>query len=205
MHGPHDLAAALVTLPAATFTGTLYRAIHLEALFGFHQPSPYPVPRPLYSLGAPANGARFTPRSGMATLYMAEDAEAAFVEANQSYAAIRSQNPAGVGPMPPTVLVSARAHLTSVLDLAQGAIQGALGTNPRELAGSWRLTQPAGGMAVTQQLGQMVFESGRFDGIRYPSTRRPRSCCLAIFPDRLQAPAFVEVFDPDGNVYERLP
>jgi RES domain-containing protein len=204
MRAPEELADALAALFPVPFAGTLYRAIHLEALYGFHQPVPYPEPRPLYSLGAPRAGARYTPRGGMPTLYMAEDAETAFAEANQVAAALQALDPS-LSPPKPTVIVSARARLMSVLDLTDPAIRAALGTDETELVAPWRLRQDEGGMAPTQRLGQAAFDSGRFQALRYPSRQLSGRRCLAIFPDRLAGGAFVEIHDPDGNVYQRLP
>jgi hypothetical protein len=55
-----DLVQALAGLASRSIEGVLYRAIDLEALYGFQRPDPYPQPRPLYGFGAPAHGARFT-------------------------------------------------------------------------------------------------------------------------------------------------
>jgi RES domain-containing protein len=199
-----DLAAALAGVPAQPFSGVLYRAIFLEALYGFHQTPPHALPRPLYNLAAPARGARFTPRNGMATLYVAEDLETAFAEAHQTSAIVRRRKPGTSLPTRPTVLVSARAQLDTVLDLSVPAVQTALATNRAELVRPWRLAQRRG-VVPTQQLGEAVFDSGLFQAIRYPSARLKGHCCFAIFTDRLTQTAFVEVYDPDGNLNERLP
>ena len=80
------LAALLPTLPLQPFQGVLYRAVTLEALYGFHRNPPYPQVRPLYNLGAPAAGARYTPLGGPPSLYLAVDADTAIAEVNQVYA-----------------------------------------------------------------------------------------------------------------------
>jgi RES domain-containing protein len=203
MLGPDDLAIRLAALTGRPWNGILYRAIFLEDLFGFHRPTRHARPLPLYSLGAPAHGARYTPRGGMATLYMAEGQETAFAEAHQIGTAIKRQDPSSE-PRRPTVLVSARVHLDSVLDVADPALHASLGTDVKELLRPWRRAQCRGAVA-TQQLGLAVFTSGRFQAIRYPSARLAGRCCFAIFTDRLAGAAFVEIYDPDGNVYQRIP
>jgi RES domain-containing protein len=205
MHPPGDLAVALASLPGQPFDGVLYRAVFLEALYGFHSTPPYPAPRPLFSLGAPRHGARFTPPEGMPTLYAAEDPETALAEAHQVDAALRRRHPDRVPPAAPTVLISLRARLDTVLDVTIAAVQHALDTNRREIVRPWRLLQARGQVPATHLLGEVTFTSDRFQAIRYPSTRSRGRCCLAIFPDRLVAPAFVEVYDPDGNLCERIP
>jgi RES domain-containing protein len=199
-----ELAAALASLHGEPFEGVLYRAIFLEALFGFHQKPPYTQPQPLYGLGAPSHGARFTPRGGMATLYMAEDQETALAEAHRVGATIRRLRSSAGEPHRPTVLVSAVVRLTSVLDLAAVSVHAALCTNTAELVRPWRRAQRRGPVP-TQELGAAVFASGRFQAVRFPSAQLDDHCCMAIFPDRLLAPALVEIYDPDGNIRQRVP
>lgn len=148
------LAQALSTLSGVRFEGTLYRAIDLEALYGFHLAVPYSRPRPLFGLGAPASGARFTPRHGMATLYMAEDPLTAFAEASQVQATIWRSRSSTAPPSAPTVIVSARARLESVLDLTTAPELSALATTAAEILSPWRPLQGSGLLAPTQALGQ---------------------------------------------------
>jgi len=154
---PDDLAARLAELAGPPWDGILYRAVFLEDLFGFHRPTRHPRPLPLYSLGAPSHGARYTPQGAMATLYMAEDHETAFAEAHQLGASIKRHAPAAAEPRRPTVLVSAQTHLDSVLDIADAAVQASLGTDVKELLRPWRRAQRRG-VVATQQLGLAVFE-----------------------------------------------
>jgi RES domain-containing protein len=199
-----ELAAALAALPGQPFQGVLYRAIFLEALFGFHQQRSSPQPQPLYSLGSPMHGARYTPRGGMATLYMAEDQATALAEAHRVGAVIGRATGSKAQPHRPTVLVSAVVRLENVVDLVAVETQEALGTTESELTRPWRLAQRRGPVP-TQELGAAVFTSGRFQALRYPSAQLNGHCCLAIFPARLDAPSFVEIYDPEGNVRQRLP
>jgi len=62
------------------------------------------------------------------------------------------------------------------------------------------------GEPPTHLLGRLCHTSRRFDGISYPSSKNPPSGgCVAVFPDRLRKPAYLEVYDPHGNVAQRLP
>lgn len=199
------LTSVVARLTATSFSGTLYRAIHLEALYGFHRIPPYPEPRPLYSLGAPRSGARFTPIDGPASLYLAEDPETAYAEANRVFAAVRAADPKIHIPAPPTVLVSATVVVETVLDLTDGRIRSALKSSDLELQMPWRTPTTTRRRAATQRLGLAAYRSGRFAAIRYPSVQLPGHSCFVIFPDRLTNVSFVEVFDPDGNLRERIP
>jgi RES domain-containing protein len=202
---PPDALAAVLTVRAGTTSeGVVYRTVDYEALHGFHRQPPFPRPRPLYSLGAPLHGARFTPRGGMAALYAAEDRETALAELDQVATIVRREAPTLARRIPPVVVLSADAHLRTVLDLTDPTVQEALGTDLAELRLPWRRAQRRGA-APTQQLGAAVFASGRFEAIRYPSARLEGGRCLAIFTERLVPPAFVEIYDPHGNLRERIP
>ena len=84
------LAATLAALPVTSLSSVLYRAVTRRALVG---DPPYPTVRPLFDLGAPQRGARYTPVGGMRSLYLTEDPETALAEVNQAYAKLRRQNP----------------------------------------------------------------------------------------------------------------
>jgi len=198
------LSGVLAQLPPRPFTGTLYRAIDYEALHGLHSPTPYP-PNPLYCEGAPAKGARYTPKGGMPSLYLAEDYGTAYEEANQAYLLVQAINPRAVPGSPPTVILSARVELASVLDIADPAVQQALGTGLAELVSPWRLFQQGGGMAPTQILGQAAHQGRYAQALRYPSAVVSGRCCFVLFCDLLTAPSFVEIYDPQANLLRRLP
>ena len=203
-----QLRNVLPGLPVQPLTGqnVFYRAITLEALYGFHQNPPYTSIRPLYNLGAPAGGARFTPQNGPPALYLTAEPETAFAEVEQFYAKLRQQNPPLFALTRPVVLISVNVHLEQVLDVTDAAIQAALQTTPQELAGSWRVPQNQGLLAPTQELGQAAFDCGAIQALRYESVQHPGHACYVIFTDRLQNTAsFVEVHDPDNNLRERLP
>lgn len=198
------LSALLLTLPRRRFQGALYRVVTLEALYGFHHNPPYPAVRPLYNLGAPVAGARYTPLGGPPSLYLAEDPDTATAEVNPVYARLRQQNPPIAVVIPPCVLFSVQAALYEVLDLTDPAIQSALQTDTQELTGAWRVAVPSP-LPPTQRLGKLAFESGVIQALRYPSAQLPACACYVVFTERLTGAAFIEVFDPDGNLRERLP
>ena len=198
------LPGALSPLSRAAFAGTLYRAIDYEALHGFHSATPY-TPAPLYCQGAAAKGARYTPKGGMPSLYLAEDFGTAYEEANQALLTVQAINPKAVPGSPPTVVLSARAEIASVLDVADPAIQQALSTNLAELTAPWRLFQRAGQIAPTQLLAQIVCQHNIAQAIRYPSAVIPGRCCFVVFCDLLTSPSLVEVYDPNGNLLCSLP
>ncbi|MBC7528166.1 MAG: RES family NAD+ phosphorylase [Chthonomonadaceae bacterium] len=199
------LRSALQTIPVTTFRGVLYRAVTLEALYGFHHSPPYPSLRPLYNLGAPTTGARYTPRNGMPSLYLAEDTDTALAEVNQIFAALRRlQLPTSVS-IPPCVLFSVNVSLRQILDLSDPQIRATLQTDVSELVAPWREAQSSPTLPATQRLGREAFDSGRIQALRYPSAQEPDCYCYVIFTDCLGETDFVEVYDPDGNLKECLP
>ena len=116
-----------------------------------------------------------------------------------------TRKPKAVPGSPPTVVLSARAEIASVLNVADPTIQQALGTNLAELTAPWRLFQRGGHLAPTQLLAQTVFQQNIAQAIRYPSAIVPGRCCFVVFCDLHTAPSLVEVYDPNGNLLCSLP
>jgi RES domain-containing protein len=141
----------------------------------------------------------------METIYVAGDPETAIAEANPVYSIVRASDPSLSSPPGPFVTTSIRVHLDSVLDLTDPDIQSALQTNVMELTANWRKIQNLGRIPATQALGMAVHATGLYQAIYYPSKRAPGHACLAVFCDHLVAPAFMEVYDPDQNIRERIP
>jgi hypothetical protein len=54
-------------------------------------------------------------------------------------------------------------------------------------------------------LGLAAFDSGKFDALRYRSTKNPKGIYYVIFTPRLNGTSFVELYDPEGNFSERIP
>ncbi|BDI33861.1 hypothetical protein CCAX7_59120 [Capsulimonas corticalis] len=202
MHTITDLAWILPTLPRLSMHGHAYRIIDYKYLAA--SPPLHPN-RYLYGLGAPAAGARFTSKGGPQAIYIANDLATAFDEANPVQAILRQTDPGLAPPTPPGGYASILYRLESVLDISDPTVQSALGTSTSELTGHWRQAQKRGHVAATQILGQAVYDSGVFQAIWYESARVPGSFCLAVLIDRLVAPAYLEVHDPNNNINERLP
>jgi RES domain-containing protein len=150
------------------------------------------------------HGGRFTPKGAFETIYLAEDPITALAEV-----ALVLLGPRGSllgGRNPPWVLVSVEGLLLRVLDLTDPATREAIGTNLQELTGAWLPVQAEGNEAPTQVLGRVCHQTGRFDGIPYPSGKNPLlGVCLAVFPDRLREPASLRVYDPYGRLAQKLP
>jgi RES domain-containing protein len=105
----------------------------------------------------------------------------------------------------PWVIVAVHGVLLSILDLTIIANVKSIGSNYQELTGSWRYAVGQAEEPATHVLGRLCHQSKRFDGIRFPSSKNtPHGVCLAVFPDRLKSPAYLEVFDPQNNVPQRV-
>jgi RES domain-containing protein len=199
MHSTAILRRLIKTVPVVSLDESLYRVVRADVLYGFFKDGPH-TPRPLHSLGPPRGGARFTPRGGVPSLYLAGDMETAMREYLQiaSPQSLRPLQPAGA-----LVTYSAKVSLASVLDLTSPTIQRRLGTSKKELAEPWRYRRDRR-KPPAQILGAVAAKDGRIQAIRYHSTKGPGDC-LVIFTESLEPPTFVEVFDPDDNLVERIP
>jgi len=166
--------------------------------------SPPSKPKPLWGLGSATSGARFTPRGGFETVYLAEDPITALAEVALIFK--HPQVPTVTVQTQPWVIMSVRGILLSVLDLTNADVVTRLGSKRQELTGAWRLAEAETGNPPTQILGRVCYETARFDAIRYFSSKNsPTGICVAVFCDRLTGPAFIEVYDPNGNLVQRIP
>jgi len=201
----NGLEAALQQIEPRTLEGPFSRCIAFHFLVSKPEPpSSSAPPQPLWGMGSKRFGGRFTPRESFETIYLAEDPVTALAEVA---AIIRSTPGASLAlQKQPWVLVTVQGLLQRVLDLADLAVVSRLGSSQSELAGEWRYTQEQAGEAPTQLLGRVCHRTGLFDGIQFPSTKNsPDGMCVAVFPERLKAPAFLEVYDPNGHLAQRLP
>jgi RES domain-containing protein len=202
-----ELRATLPGLPHITLHGPWTRVVGFHLLLGPPPGAPTGTrSQPLWAGGPSIDGARFTPRGGARTLYLASDAHTALLEV-QAVVQI-APGPAFTLRTQPWTLISVDGVLTDVLDLTEPAIQVALGTTLAELTGEWQISQLRGQVAPTQRLGQAAYETGAFIGLRYTSAKNPREGTgLAVFADRLtpDRPSYLEVVDPHGRLYQRLP
>lgn len=150
-----------------------------------------------YDLGPRQNGQRYTPKGGGRGIYMAEGIPTALGEATQN----------GLAALKPDKVATRhqfdmKVELKSILDLGDTAIRRRLKTSLKELKLPWR-----GGLfppytwSPTWLLGHAVFESERFDGIRFPSSKVNRRYCVLILTERLGKGAMLSAHRPgDGPV-----
>lgn len=124
MLNPTDLLTTLAMLPRYDFQGHAYRVIAYKYLAA--NPPLHPN-RVLSGFGAPMTGARYTPRGGMSTVYLAQDLSTAFDEANPEQAIIRRHDPGLAKPTPLGGHASVLYRLDSVLDITEQSVQQALG------------------------------------------------------------------------------
>lgn len=200
-----NLRSVIRMIAPQTFNGPYSRCV------GFHHLVPTPGatpgavhPQPLWGMGSRISGGRFTPPGSFETIYVAEDPITALAEV--ALVIWHPQAPPATLRTPPWVHIAIEGVLTSSLDLTDPTVQSALATTRQELTGEWRYTQALGGEASTQMLGRVCHDSAQFDSIRYFSSKNlPNGVCVAIFPDRLKPPSYIEVYDPYHNLAQRLP
>jgi RES domain-containing protein len=194
------LALALARVPTTRFEGLLCRAVHSGTLYRFLRRTLYP-PRPLYNLGPPANGARFTPKGGAPALYLAQDFETSLREYLQlgkgARLTPRSEKEGAI------VCFTAKVRLESVLDLTTDTVQKALSTDDNELKSPWRFRKKRG-VPPTHRLGRAIAAARRFDAVRFKSSKGNGDCFM-ILTEALVTPSFVEVKDPASLLTERIP
>ena len=199
-----QLRAALRKIAPVAIQGPFSRTVALHYLFPKAATVPHVRPQPLWGLGSKRFGGRYTPKNSFETIYMAKDVVTALKEV-QALISI-SSGPAFMIVTVPWVTVAIQGLLSSVLDLTQSANVEAVGSSYQELTGAWRWVPGQTGEPPTHLLGRLCHTSRRFDGISYPSSKNPPSgVCVAVFPDRLRKPAYLEVYDPHGNVAQKLP
>ena len=156
-------------------------------------------PQPLWGGAAKLVGARFTPKGGCDSIYLAYDPITAFIEVS---ALVLLPG----GPVPvrsaPWVIVSVDGMLNNLLDLTDASTLAVLGTTAQEITGTW----VTAANPPTQLLGQLAYDSGRIVGIKYLSAKHPGGLNLVVFPGRISIAAgnFLEVYDPHGNLAQRI-
>jgi RES domain-containing protein len=151
-------------------------------------------------------GARFTPRGGFPTIYLASDPYTALLEVEATL-----RNP--FGPpftlrTPPWTLFSVDGVLADVLDLTDLDVQSRLRTNLAELTGDWRVTASLDLMPPTHLLARIAYESRVVTALVYVSAKNPaHGTGVAVFADRLTSggASFLEVIDPNGRLVHRVP
>jgi RES domain-containing protein len=202
MLGQPDLVRALKRIKAQSARGFYSRFVEFRHLSSAGR-GPARSPKPLWGLGGMLYGGRFTPKGIFETVYLAEDPVTAMAEASGVLYSPRAPIPRTA--QPPWVLITVEGILLRVLDLTVAEIQSSVGTDPQELTGAWRHIQALEREAPTQTLGRLCYKSGRFDAIRYPSSKNAAGVCVAVFTDRLRPPATIKVLDPHGRLAQQLP
>jgi RES domain len=222
MLSAQQLRQVLPTVPRGAIRGPWYRAVAFDYLL---RPPPGAAPgsgvNPLWPGGALLRGARFTPRQtrprvpgtaavGFESLYLAEDELTPILEIA---GVLRPPN----SPIPlffdPQVLMTVDGVLTDIIDVTDGQVQNALGTNLQELTGIWVVAQASylagqGAMPPTQVLGQSAFDVGGIVGLRYPSSKSTSAAAaVVVFSDRLSGgQSYLQVFNRrSGSLTGRLP
>lgn len=196
---PAQLAEALEIIKLVATHGPWSRAVQYRHLLG-PPPGLRGSAQPLWGGAAKLAGARFTPQGGFDSIYLACHPVTAFIEVSALILL-----PGGPAPVctPPWVMVTVNGVLHNVLDLTDENVRAALGTTAQEITGPWAtLPHPP-----TQRLGQFAYHSKRVTAIKYPSAKHPGGLNLVVFPDRISALAgdVLEVFDPHGNLAQRIP
>ena len=168
------------------------------------------VPEPLFSGGGARSGARFTPKGGPPSLYLATDPLTVLAEVNVVHEIDAGRTAYLVHQ--PYGIFCVKGIVPQVLDLTDPAIQTAVQTNDQELRGPWLRLQGRPGGAPTQLLGQAAFDTGLIGGIKYTTAKfgdpRENTENLLVFPDRLalNGAAYLEVEPTPGNHYrQRIP
>jgi len=157
------------------------------------------APQPLWGGAAAIKGARFTPKGGFDSVYLAWEPVTALLEV-QALVVV----PGGTVPLrtAPWTLVTVDGIVSNVLDLTDAAILKALGTNVQEMTGAWvKEANPP-----TQELAKAAYNSGKIAGIKYGSAKHPGGVNLVVFSDRLVPPStdYLEIFDPHGTLAQRI-
>ena len=157
------------------------------------------VPQPLWGGASKIKGARFTPKGGVDSIYLAGEPITALLEVQALVVMPGSMMPLRTAPW---ALVTVDGIVSNVLDLTDAGILEALGTNEAEMTGAWaKEANPP-----TQKLAQAAYETGKIAGIKYGSAKHPDGLNLVVFPDRLVPPStdYLEVYDPHGNLAQRI-
>lgn len=201
MHTIQKLRRLIETISVDHFDGEMYRCVNADTLYRFTQSGSY-TPRPLYNLGPPRRGARYTPKNGAPSIYFAYDIETACRE----FLKIAKPSELVLPTLQKTsafALYSAKVSLEAVLDLTSLSIRRKLGTNRTELSSPWRYRRDRR-VPPTHRIGAVAAASKRIQAIKFESTKGP-GACFVVFTENLVEPAYVEVNDPSGRLMERIP
>lgn len=199
MHPEAQLPGIITGLPLIAYTGTLHRLVDFATLTG------YDPMMPLYTLGPGRNGQRYTPKGGPSALYAAEDVITAQAEYHRVDRIVLVADPTFHLLANPTVALTLPVELERVLDIANPAIQAALGTTVGELTGPWRKQMIKKIFCPTHVLANAVYANGNIQAMRYPSARGTEFSNLLMWDERIALPSFIQVRDTTGTLSARIP
>ncbi len=198
MHDRAKLQAVLAKLITPPIEGVFYRSLPAGALCKFDPP------QPLWSLGPSMSGQRFTPIGGPPALYVAESLQTTLYEGNALAAALFahvSTRPA----IPATITISVKAKLLHVLDLTDLSVVKALGLTKKDLFCRWKELMLRGLEVPTHTLADVAYRIPGLQGIRFPSNQDAAGVNLVIWSRKLKSPCYIEVDDPSGMLWQRVP
>lgn len=138
--------------------------------------------------------------------YLAMHPHVSMREYRYTTAAPKPNTPDFALAVPPVALFSVNFQLTRVLDLTDHGVRTALAVKPSELTGNWWLDNDGGAAADTQLLSEFVYNTRRFEAIKYASARSANRSdpmdlnCYAVFPDRLGSGSRLTVEPPESGV-----
>lgn len=173
MESPKAIKESLNFIQGTAIKRSFYRFIGIEYLKDL-----------LGTIGA-LKGGRYNLKNAFEVLYMAPDPETAIAETTKSHN-FR---------FPPKMIVTIDINVQHILDIEDKQTINLLGIDPEKLFCAWRI--PSNKESYTQILGYLIYESKKFEGIRYPSAVVKDKYNIAIFPDRLKKGSEVKVYDPD--------
>ncbi len=199
MHPEASLPGIIAGLPVITYNGTLHRLVDFATLTG------YDPMMPLFTLGPGLNGQRYTPKGGQSALYAAEDIVTAQAEYHRVDRIVLVADPTYNLVANPTVHLTIQVDLERVLDIADPAIQAALGTTVAELTGPWRKQMIKKLFCPTHVLANAVYANGNIQAMRYPSARGTEFSNLIMWDERIGLPSFIQVRDTSGTLSARIP
>jgi hypothetical protein len=202
-----ELKKALVDIPLSSEVGLWTRAVRYELL----QKSPPGLPKgggpqPLWPGGAAIAGARFTPKGGFGSLYLASDAITALREVSAVFGTQTIRTP-------PWTVFAVEGFLQRILDLTDEKVLDLLETTRSELTGDWLLGQDLyqqgkGLLPPTQLLATVAYETGKIVAMRYHAAKNIQTGLnWVVFADRLlpDQPSFLKVYDPSELLRQRFP
>lgn len=205
-------SSELQTIEPVSVAAVLYRGVRLHTLLSKAPPEP---------LFASDSQNRYNLR-GTRALYFGENVLTAYSETVQQHAAMLIDHPTrerrtatgydiGDENEEPVVIFASKALIERTLDLSDPGILARLGITEHSLQLPWRWAASMGKVPLTQQLGDDVVKTGRFEAIRYRSEkaydpqRTDAHAAWAVFVDRLSGSSFVRVSDVSRRLQGQLP